>query len=153
MGAHWLVRTGEGSQAHGGIIRDDQGSVCPERISGGWKSDSGDGINWKNESGITITCEGGLQNSDQDSTPIVLGIILLLLLLIIASYFALRIYKAWGRGARGKRILRETFLNRSFTVQTTDGKPVTFVPTSGNLTVPKMEGTEFDRYDSGVYDA
>jgi len=152
-GAHWLVRTGEGSQNHGGIIRDDQGSVCPEQIIGGWKSDSGDGISWKDEPGITITCEGGLENSGSDSTPIILGIVLLVLLLVIASYFAFRIYKAWGRGARGKRILRETFLNRSFSVQPTEGKPVEYVPNSGHLTVPKMEGREFHRDDSGCYDA
>ena len=65
----WLVTTGIGQTR--GKIRYDGGSICPEHVSGGWMIPNGTrysgysfSSSWKEEPGITVTCEGKEQVRD-----------------------------------------------------------------------------------------
>lgn len=58
---------------------------------------------------LTTNHEGHSTREVASST--ILGLILLFLLLAMAAFFTKRFHKAWGRGAHGKQLLAETFVD------------------------------------------
>ena len=64
--SNWLVTTGIGNTR--GKIRYNGGSICPEHVSSGWQIPNSSSryyvSNWKEDPGITVTCEGKDQVRD-----------------------------------------------------------------------------------------
>jgi len=135
---NWLVSTAGDVGDFNMKMYHEGGSICPEHAIAEWKVENGD--TWKEVLGIKVECEVMVYNT----LTIVLGILIALLLSFVILYFALRFYKAWVRGARAKRLLRETLLNRSFSVQPMEKKILPNTPKSEDMTVPHMEGREFN---------
>jgi len=136
---NWLVSTAGDVGDFNMKIYHIGGSICPEHATSGWKIENGD--TWKEVLGIKVECERIVDNT----LSIVLGILIALILSFVILYFGLRFYKAKGRAARGKRLMRETFLNRSFSVNPMKENHFANTPTTGDITVPHMEGREFNR--------